>query len=270
MGKAKRCRAVVLGASVAVGALGATGACAAGAASGETPSPGASQATTASKHPKFRRRLSAHGAYVYEAVIGDTEVTENEPNMECSGVGRAASGATLVDTGFNAAVFKGPNLAGMERRNPAMFNHTYALTLAPTTTITVNWLPHTAEQEALEEGDQHNGEVSNPRFKGQDDTATIGTVCASATRPNAYIAEIGQATAKWVLTAPAPNLAALAKLPPASITPNEYRAAFEVLPNGTVPAFSENVPCLTTGKTIGNKEACEERERAEMGRSASR
>ncbi len=274
MGKAKRCKSVVLGASVAVGvgALGATGACpAAGAASSEAPSSHAPQAATARKNSKSRHRLPTHPqrAYVYEAGIGDTEATENEPNMECSGAGGTVSGATLADTGFDATVFKGPNVGSMERRHPAMFNRTYTLTLSTETTITVNWLPRAEEQEVIEESEQHNGEVLNPRFNGQEDTATIGSICAAATRPHAFVAEIGQATAKWVLAAPVPNLAALAKLPPTSITPNEYRVAFEVLPNGTVPPFSENVACLTTGKKVGNKEACNERERAEAGRSTS-
>jgi hypothetical protein len=283
MGRAKRVRTVVLGASVA--ALGATGACpAANAAGSEAPHKGAARVAVARGHAKHRRRHARrrhathpakpptavpHGEYVYESVVGDAEASENEPNMECTGAGHpappgaAGGGATLVDTSVEAATFTGPNVEGMERRDPDMFNHTYTLTLGPATTITVNWLAPDLRREAIEESERHNGEVLNPRLDSQEDTATVGSVCAAATLPHAFVAEVGKAVAKWVLPAPVATLAALAQTPPANIALSEDRVAFEVPPDGTVPPFSENVGCLTTGKTVGNKEECNERERAE-------
>jgi hypothetical protein len=37
------------------------------------------------------------------------------------------------------------------------------------------------------------------------------------------------------------SLAAITRYTPTSITPNEYSAVFEVLPNGTVPLFTQEV-----------------------------
>lgn len=225
MGKTKRCRAVVLGAGVA--ALGATGAgscTAANAASAHAPT---SQSTV--RHARPHR----HGRYVYEATIGNTVATQNEPNMACTGAG----GARLTRIAF--AELNGPGSSKIWARHPAAFNKTYTLTATPTTTITVNWTPPAERREAEEAA--RTGNVSNPRLQGQENTTTVGTVCAAAPRPGANIAEIGQATATWELSAPVTSLAALTRHAPTSITPNEYSAVFEVLPNGTVPPFTQEV-----------------------------
>jgi hypothetical protein len=240
MGKARRCRSVVLGASVA--ALGATGACpTANAAS--SPGSHGPRTVVARKHMVLRRHprhkavpspASRHGKYVYEAVIGNTEATENEPNMACAG-----AGARLTRIAF--AELNGPGSFKIWAQHPAAFNKTYTLTVTPTTTITVSWTPPAERREAEEEAAHSNGNVSNPRLQGQDDTATISTVCAAASRPGAAIAEIGEATATWELPAPVTSLAALTRQAPTNITPNECIVAFEVLPNGTVPPFTQEV-----------------------------
>jgi hypothetical protein len=233
MGKTKRCRSVVLGASVA--ALGATGAGTCPAANAaNVPGSHGPRAAVARKHAKPRRRAphSAvhHGKYVYEAVIGNTEATANEPNMAC-----ASAGARLTRIAF--AELNGPGSFKIWAQHPAAFNKTYTLTTSPATTITVSWLP-AAEQREAEEEAARTGNVSNPRLQGQNDTTTVSAVCAAAPRPGANIAEIGEATATWELPAPVTSLAALTRYAPTSITPNEYSAAFEVLPNGTVPPFA--------------------------------
>jgi hypothetical protein len=233
MGKTRRCRSVVLGASVA--ALGATGACpAANAASSGTPA----RAAFARKHAAPRHRAphpaAHHGKYVYKAVIGNTVATENEPNMACTSDG----GARLTHIAF--AELNGPGSFKIWAQHPAAFNKTYTLTATPTTTITVSWLP-AAEQREAEEEAAHTGNVSNPRLQGQNDTTTVSAVCAAAPRSGANIAEIGEATATWELPAPVTSLAALTHHAPTNITPNEYTAVFEVLPNGTVPPFTQEV-----------------------------
>jgi hypothetical protein len=153
--------------------------------------------------------------------------------MACAG-----AGARLTRIAF--AELNGPGSFKIWAQHPATFNKTYTLTATPTTTITVDWLP-AAEQREAEEEATHTGNVSNPRLQGQNDTTTVSAVCAAAPRPGANIAEIGEATATWELPAPVTSLAALARQAPTNITPNEYTAAFEVLPNGTVPPFTQEV-----------------------------
>jgi hypothetical protein len=240
MGKARRCRSVVFGASVV--ALGATGACpAANAAS--APGSHGPRAAVAHKHapPRRHRRhkavpspASRHGKYVYKGVIGNTVATANEPNMACTGDG----GARLTRIAF--AELNGPGSFKIWAQHPAAFNKTYTLKATPTTAITVNWMPASKQREAEEEA-AHTGNVSNPRLQGQNDTTTVSAVCAAAPRPGANIAEIGEATATWELPAPVTSLAELTRYAPTSITPNEYSAVFEVLPNGTVPPFTQEV-----------------------------
>ncbi|HTC58681.1 MAG TPA: hypothetical protein VK691_01015 [Solirubrobacteraceae bacterium] len=197
--------------------------------------------------------MRGHGKYVYKAVIGDTEATESEPNMACAG-----AGARL--TGIAFAELNGPGSSRIWAQHPAAFNKTYTLTTSPATTITVSWTPPAERREAQEESVAHNGEIRNQRLQGQDDTTTVGTVCA-ATHPGANVAEIGEATATWELPTPVTNLTALVSHAPTSIAPNEYRVAFEVLPNGTVPAFAHELESPTRE---------EERAKAEeAGRSAS-
>lgn len=237
MGKARRCRAVVLSASVAV--LGTAGACPAAKAGAETRGPRGPVAAPLTKPSSLWRRRHASepkrkGRYVYEAVIGDTTATENEPDMTCT----ASGGARLAGIAFAELV--GPGAFQLWARSGNAFNKTYTLTTTRTTTITVSWTPPAERREAAEESAAHNGAILNPRLQGQDDTANIGTVCA-AIRPGVAIAEIGLGNAKWELPAPVSSLAALVKHAPKSITPSEYRVAFEVLPDGTVPPLAHEL-----------------------------
>jgi hypothetical protein len=250
MGRARRCRAVVLGASVA--ALGATGAgggeALARPAANAASAPGSHgpRATVAHKHAVLRRHprhkaaptpARRSGKYVYEGVIGNTVATENEPNMACTG-----AGARLTRIAF--AELNGPGSFKIWAQHPAAFNKTYTLTATPTTTITVSWTPPAERREAEEEAATHNGEVRNPHLQGQNDTTTVGKVCAAAPRPDAAIAEIGEATVTWELPAPVTSLAALTRHAPTNITPNEYSVSFEVQPDGTVPPFTQEVESM--------------------------
>jgi hypothetical protein len=171
---------------------------------------------------------------VYKATIGDTVATQGDPNMACSGGG----GARLKRIAF--ADLEGPGAFKIWAGNPEAFNKTYTLTATPTTTVTVNWLPANERREALEEG-ARIGDVRNPRLQGQEDTATVSAVCAASAKPGARIAEIGLAQATWELSAPVTSLAALTRYAPTNITPSEYSVAFEVLPNGTVPPFTDEL-----------------------------
>lgn len=246
MGKARRCRAVVIGASVA--ALGATGACA--SAEAATTRVQASQAkapaaTLARRHERRRHHRPAaaphHGPFVYEAQITNLVPgysPSSPPNTSCTPSG----GARVVRVSFEEATEKfghdeGP--VGVLWEHPGVLARVYSLTLSPATKITVNWLPRAERKEALEDAAAHHGFILNPRLQGQEDTTTIGTVCAAAQQPNSPIADVGaKTTLTWRLPAPVPSLAALAAQPAASITPDDDGEAFEVLPNGSVPPFT--------------------------------
>jgi hypothetical protein len=169
-----------------------------------------------------------NGSYVYTVVIGNTVATAGKPNVACSGSSMRLTGIATFPESKNATA--------LWERTPTAWKRRYTITTGPATTITVSWLP-AAEQREAEEEAAHNGSVRNPRLWGQENTTPTSAVCA-ATSPGAVVGEIGEALATWVLPAPARSAAALMATPPTNIYPNEYSAAFEVLPNGTVPAFA--------------------------------
>lgn len=227
----KRAMTVVLGSGAAV--LGA--ACPpASAASEHAPN---ARATVRHERPHARPRhrrplpkpTLRNGNYVYTVIIGNTEATEGKPNMTCSGSSMRLTGiATYPDSS---------NASALWEKTPAAWTRLYTITTGPATTITVSWTPPEKRQAAAEEAAQHNGLVLNPRLWGQNDTAPVSIICG-ATSPGAVVGELGEALATWVLPAPVRSAAALMATPPTNINANEYGAAFEVLPNGTVPAFT--------------------------------
>jgi hypothetical protein len=234
MGKAKRCRAVAISASVA--AISAATACqAADAASEAAPTAHAPRAAATREHARPHRRRSPaptptthHGDYVYTVVIGETEADENTPNMTCTAAGMRITGlGTFAES---------PDATALWERTPSAWKRTYAITTGPATTVTVSWTPPSERREAEEESDAHNGFILNKRLWGKPDTTLASTICA-ATSPGAVVGEVGEALATWVLPAPARSAAALMAMPPTNVSPNELRIAFEVLPNGSVPAF---------------------------------
>ncbi|MGO9319675.1 MAG: hypothetical protein ACLQBY_02565 [Solirubrobacteraceae bacterium] len=237
MGKAKRCRAVAISASVA--AIGAATACpAANAASEAAPTAHAPRAAVTREHAGSRRRrkpsvapkpATHQGDYVYTVVIGETEADENTPNVTCTGAGMRITGlGTYAES---------PDATALWERTPAAWKRAYTVTTGPATTITVGWTPPSERREVEEESDAHNGFILNPRLWSKPDTALASTICA-ATTPGAVVGEVGEALATWALPAPARSAAALMATPPTNVYPNELRIAFEVLPDGSVPAFT--------------------------------
>ncbi len=215
MGKAKRCRTVVIGASVV--ALGTVGTCPAANAAKDAPTP---------SQPVVATIAHKHDPYVYEATLGGEL---SSPNTSCSGATIRLARVTLSPEGRNAGA--------LWQRHPSAWNGTFTFNTVPTTKITASWQAPAQQREAEEEAATHNGEVNNPRLQGQEDTTTASTICA-ATTPNAALGSIGMGAVTWRLPKPVTSVAALLRHAPASIQPNEYTLAFEVLPNGTVPAFS--------------------------------
>lgn len=237
MGRAKRCRTMALGAGVA--AIGAAAACpTANAANEAAPAAHTPQAAVTHEHarPRRRRKPSAapkpaphHGPYVYTVVIGETEADENTPNVTCTAAGMRITGlGTFAES---------PDASALWERTPVAWKRTYAITAGPATTITVGWTPPAERREAEEESEAHNGFILNPRLWSKPETTLASTICA-ATSPDAVVGEVGEALATWVLPAPARSAAALMATPPTNVNANELRIAFEVLPNGSVPAFA--------------------------------
>jgi hypothetical protein len=230
----KRAFSAVMGTSAA--ALSAAGACPpANAAPKHAPTtPKPTTVRHERRHARPHRRPTSkptirHGDYVYKVAIGNTVATEGKPNTACSAAGMRITGLGTFPESNNATA--------LWERTPAAWKRHYTITTGPATTITVSWLPAAEQREAEEEATAHNGSVLNPRLWGQSDSALTSAVCA-ATSPGAAVAEIGEALATWVLPAPARSAAALMATPPTNIYPNEYSAAFEVRPDGSVPAFA--------------------------------
>jgi hypothetical protein len=144
------------------------------------------------------------------------------------------SGARLVSVALSG---EGTNSFRLWERDPAAWNKAYTVTVAPSTTITVSWTPPAERHEAEAEANANHGEIRNPRLQGQDDPTSAAALCA-ATSPNAGVAELGRAVVTWRLPRPARSLAAFTTTTPTSIKPLEYTDDFEVLPNGSVPAFA--------------------------------
>ncbi len=215
MGKAKRCRAIMVGASVA--ALGATGACPAAHATNEH-SAHAQRPVVAHDRGRHSHRpatTAPPGGYVYE-VDAEGETSVNDANAVCSGSQIRVSGLTLSSEGPDEGVTKPPVVARnsfeLWTKNPAAWERLNTVTMGPQTTITY-----------------------------QHDTTTASSMCA-ATTPDANVASIGRATVTWRLPTPVDSLASLLAQVPASVILGEYIASFEILPNGTVPTFTPYNP----------------------------
>jgi len=242
MGKAKRCRTAILGASVA--ALGAAGACPPAHAANATPT--APQGAHVAVRHKHRAKPTghaapAHGPYVYEATI-EAEVSMHDANMRCTGGMLRVVGVGLSAEGPDQSYTRPPKVARNSNdlwdQHPAAWEGPHTITTGPATTLTMFWTPPAERQAAGEESERNNGEIRNPRLQGQEDTALATTVCA-AIAPNAGVASIGKGLATWRLPHPITSVHALLSHPATSIIADEYIAGgLEILPNGSVPAFA--------------------------------
>lgn len=236
---AKRCRTVVLSASVV--ALGAATACPdASAANEAAPPPHGAPAVAARAHRKPRRRPRPktapppHGPYVYKVSIGG-EINVEKADVQCSGSSIRLSDVKLVMPETRAT-------EDLFYRNESFWGGRATITMGPTATITASsWLPPAERREAEAEANAHNGEILNPRLQGQKTTSLAGTVCA-ATKPNAALGDIGEGEVTWRLPRPVASVAALLAQPATSVYTNEYMLVFEIFPDGTVPTFTPFQP----------------------------
>jgi hypothetical protein len=242
MGKTKRCRTVVLGASVA--ALGATGACPPAHAASANP------ATRRGAHVAARHKhrgkptghaAPAHGPYVYEAAI-EAEVSTHDANMRCTAGTLKLVGVGLSAEGPDQSYTRPPKVARNSNdlwdQHPAAWEGPHTITAGPATTLTMQWTPPSERRAAEEESMRNNGEIRDPRLRAEADTAHATTVCA-ATAPNAGVASIGLGLATWRLPHPVTSVRALLSHPVTSIVADEYvTGGLEILPNGSVPAFA--------------------------------
>ncbi len=244
MGRSRRCRSVVFSASVV--ALGATGACpAANAARGGTPGSHGPRATVAHKRTAPPRHHSPkpvgpQGVYVYEATV-EAEVNANEANARCVTGTMKLIGVGLSPEGPDESYTRPPTVARNSNdlwdQNPAPWEGSHTITTGPSTTLTMQWTPPAVRREAEEESQRNNGEVGDPRLRGQEDTGLTSTVCA-ATTPDAGVLSIGKGLATWRLPRAVTSLHALLNQPVTSIIVSEYvRGGLEILPNGSVPTF---------------------------------
>jgi hypothetical protein len=234
MGKAKRCRTVILGASVAV--LGAATACPdANAASKAAPATQGTRAAVAHVHHKPRRRPwprtapAPHGPYVYAIRVGG-EINVKKTDVQCSGSSIWLTQVSLVMPETSAA-------GALFNRNESFWDKHVTITAGPTAKVTISWKPPAERREAEAEANAHNGEIRNPRLWGQEDSGAAGTVCA-ATAPNAALGDIAEAEVTWRLPQPGASVAALLAQPATSVYTNEYMLVFEILPDGSVPSFT--------------------------------
>lgn len=241
MGKAKRCRTVIFGASVA--ALGATGACPAHATTATPATPHGAHVAPRHKHQAkpINHVSPAHGPYVYEASI-EAEVSMHAANMRCAGGTLKVVGVGLSAEGPDESYTRPPKIArnsgDLWDQHPAAWEGPHTITAGPATTLTMHWTPP-AERAAVEaESARNNGELRDPRLRGQEDTALTTTICA-ATAPNAGVVSIGRGLATWRLPHTVTSLHALLSQPVTSIVADEYiTSGIEILPNGSVPAFA--------------------------------
>lgn len=227
MGKAKRCRAVVLGASVA--ALGAAGACPATSAASTQPTTRSRQGVVAPVHRKRRHRKAVpqarvhHGPYLYEVLVGG-EVRLEKPNAACMGSSIKFTGVTL----------KMPESAlarALASRNEAAFwGRRATITAGPASTITMPWSSAQETREAEENG----GMVPHPRNVWA--SAPAARICA-ATAPNGALGSIGEGVVTWRLAQPVNTLSSLLAHAPAVAVFNELMVSFAIQPDGSVPAF---------------------------------
>lgn len=236
MGRTKRCRTVILGASVA--ALGAATACPdANAASEAAPMKQEARAVVARAHHKPRHRPrprtaptpTPHGPYVYKISIGG-EINVEKADVRCSGSSITLSQVSLVMPGTSATT-------ALFNRNESFWDKQVTITVGPAGKVTISWRPPAQRREAEAEANAHNGEIRNPHLWTQEDTGAAGTVCA-ATSPNAALGDIGEGEVTWSLPRPVSSVAALLAQPATSFYTNEYMLIFEILPDGSVPSFT--------------------------------
>jgi hypothetical protein len=241
MGKAKRCRTVVIGMGAALATTSACPQAHAASASPATP-PGAHVAARHKHHAKPTDHASpAHGPYIYEASI-EAEVSTHDANMRCNGGTLKLVGVGLSAEGPDESYTRPPKVArnsnDLWEQHPAAWEGPHTITAGPGTTLTMHWMPPSERQAAEAESARNNGEIRDPRLQGQEDTALTTAVCA-ATAPNAGVASIGRGLATWRLPHPVMSVRALLSQPVTSIVADEYiTSGIEILPNGSVPAFA--------------------------------
>jgi hypothetical protein len=222
MGKAKRCRSVVIGASVA--ALGATGACPAANAEGNATNARAPRAAETREHSTPRRHVERHhGPHVYKVTVG-AEIRAEAPNASCAG-------SSIKFSRLAFTMSESPAAEALSERDPSFWRGRFTVTAGPATTITVPWSSPAETREA----EEHGGAI--PNGHGAWATAPAARVCA-ATTPGASLGSIGEGVVTWRLPAPVTSVAALLAQPPTSATFNEVMVAFAIQPNGSIPAFN--------------------------------
>jgi hypothetical protein len=242
MGKTKRCRTVVIGVGAA---LATTGACPQAHAASATPAtPRGVHVTARHKHhtKPTSHAAPAHGPYVYEATI-ESELSMHDANMRCTGGTLKLVAVALSAEGPDGRSYTRPpkvarNSNDLWDQHPAAWEGPHTITAGPKTTVTMFWTPPAERQAAGEESLRNNGEIRDPRLQGQADTAVATAVCA-AIAPNAGVASIGRGLATWRLPHPVTSVRALLSQPVTSIVADEYITNnIEILPNGSVPAFT--------------------------------
>lgn len=218
----KRAFSVALGSGVA--AMSAAACQSASATAPEAHAASKPRAVVRHAHAKPRRghARTSRGEYVYKVIVGGV-VSTDKANAACSG-------SSLRLTGM-ATYPESKNATALWERSPAAWRQRFAITTSASTTITVSWSDETQRREANEDG----GEIRHSR--GLTGTAPASRVCA-ATKPNAALGSVGEGVVTWRLPKPAKSVAALLAQPVASIYPNQYVLAFEISPDGTVPAFA--------------------------------
>lgn len=225
MGKAKRCRTVVIGVGAA---LAAAPAGPAGAAAPEhgSPSPAVARMTQRAHSRRRRQQRPAaapHGPYVYAVAIG-AEIREENPNAACVGNSIRLTSVALVmpETRITEALLY---------RYESFWGKRATITAGPATTITTPW----SSAQETREAEQNGGMVPDPHDASA--TAPAARICA-ATTPNAALGSIGEGVVTWRLPRPATSVAALLAQAPANVNLNELMVAFAIQPDGSVPPFN--------------------------------
>jgi len=136
MGKAKRCRSVVLSASVA--ALGATGACSAAGAAPEHEPAASKPAAIHRRHHQHQHQQrpsrapvgTPRGGYAYE-VYAEGQISAQRPNASCAGSAIRLVRLTLFG--------ESANTGALWQREPGQWERPYTVTTGPATTFTLPW-----------------------------------------------------------------------------------------------------------------------------------
>lgn len=228
MGRARRCRSVVISASVA--ALGATSACpVANAANSGTPGPtttgSGGRAVVAHKRVAPRSSTPHTGPFVYTVHVNG-EISSGSADMRCVGSAVSLTRITFVwpETPATEALAWG-------REEATFLGQLHNITGTPATTVTMTWMSPQETSDAERNGGELPYYAPNKRV-----TAAAATVCA-ATTPNAGIASIGEGTITWRLPKRVSTVAQLLAQPAANVAFQEVMVAFQIQPNGSVPNF---------------------------------